>query len=65
MSTGNADEFPAHVRPDARRITVGVSEIYPPDYPAHLPVNLRATAGKYPVHWPEQAGTHPCQVPCA
>ena len=48
MSTGNADEFPAHVRPDARQITVGISEINPPGYPAQLPVNLRALPGNVP-----------------
>jgi hypothetical protein len=41
------------------RITVGISEIYPPDYPAHLPGNLRATAGKCPVHCPEKTAAHP------
>jgi hypothetical protein len=59
MSTVNADEFPANVRPDVRRIAAGISEIYPPDHPAHLPVNLRATAGKCPVHCPEKSKTHP------
>jgi len=30
------------------RITGGIAGIYPPDYPAHLTGNLRATAGKLP-----------------
>jgi len=34
ISGGNDAAIPTATRPDVRRIAVGISEIYPPDYPA-------------------------------
>jgi hypothetical protein len=41
------------------RISGGIAEIYPPDYPAHLTGNRREAAGKCPGHYPAKAMTHP------
>jgi len=51
--------MPTAIRSDVRWTTGGISEIYPPDYPAHLTGYFRATAGRCPAHCPEKTVTHP------
>jgi hypothetical protein len=46
FSGGNDAAMPTAIRWAVRRITGGISEIHPPDHPAKLTVNLRATAGR-------------------
>jgi len=50
ISVGNDAAIPTAIRPDVRRITIGISEIYPPDYPAKQTGNIRATARTLPVN---------------
>jgi hypothetical protein len=46
FSGGNDAAMPTAIRWAVRRITGGIAEIHPPDHPAKLTVNLRATAGR-------------------
>jgi hypothetical protein len=46
FSGGNDAAMPTAIRWTVRRITGGIPEIHPPDHPAKLTVNLRATAGR-------------------
>ena len=48
FSGGNDAAMPTAIRWTVRRITGGIAEIHPPDHPAKLTVNLRATAGRLP-----------------
>jgi hypothetical protein len=55
ISGGNDAAIPTAIRSVVRRIAVGISEIYPPDYPAKQTVSIRATAGKLPGSVPSNA----------
>ena len=46
ISGANNAAMPTAIRWTVRRMTGGIVEIHPPDHPAKLTVNLRATAGK-------------------
>ena len=46
ISGGNNAAFPSAIRHAIRQIAGGISGVYPPDYPAKLPGNLRAIAGR-------------------
>jgi len=59
MSTGNADEFPASVRPDRQRHGRLLSGGLSAEMSRQHPVNCREVAGKCPVHCPAKAVTHP------
>jgi hypothetical protein len=59
ISSGHDAAIPDVIRPDVRRITVGISEIYPPDYPAQLPGNRPDASGQCPVQCPAKAVTYP------
>ena len=46
FSGGNDAAMPTAIRWAIRRMAGGIAEIHPPDHPAKLTVNLRATAGR-------------------
>jgi hypothetical protein len=45
FAVGNVATMPTAIRSTVRRMAGGIPEIHPPDHPAKLTVNLRATAG--------------------
>jgi hypothetical protein len=50
ISGGNDAAPPTAIRWIVRRMTGGIAEVHPPEHPATLPVNLRATSGKLAGH---------------
>jgi hypothetical protein len=50
ISGGNDAAMPTAIRRTVRRMAGGIIEIYPPDHPSKLTVNLRSTAGRLTAH---------------
>ena len=50
FSGGNDAAMPTAIRWAVRRMAGDIAEIHPPDHPAKLTVNLRATAGRLTGH---------------